>query len=124
MKSIMIKGKAYIPVSERVNYFRNAETFKGWSIETLIIQMDQDCCIIKAVIKDQYGRIRAEGCCMENQKDGYINKTSHVENCETGAWGRALGCLGIGIDASVASYEEVDNAIKKQNNQPVDRVVF
>jgi ssDNA-binding Zn-finger/Zn-ribbon topoisomerase 1 len=43
-----------------------------------------------------------------------INKTSFVENCETSAWGRALGNLGIGIDDSIASAEEVDMAIKKQ----------
>jgi len=45
----------------------------------------------------------------------YINKTSHIENCETSAVGRALGFLGIGIDTSIASADEVINAV---NNQP------
>jgi hypothetical protein len=45
-----------------------------------------------------------------------VNKTSYIENCETSAWGRALGNLGIGIDASIASAEEVITAIAQQNN--------
>jgi hypothetical protein len=42
------------------------------------------------------------------------NKTSFIENCETSAIGRALGLLGIGIDTSIASAEEVTNAIANQ----------
>ena len=40
--------------------------------------------------------------------------TSHIENCETSAIGRALGILGIGIEGSVASAEEVENAVNQQ----------
>ena len=32
---------------------------------------------------------------------------SEIENAETSAWGRAIGSLGIGIDASIASADEV-----------------
>jgi hypothetical protein len=45
-----------------------------------------------------------------------INSTSFIENCETSAVGRCLGMLGIGIDTSIASYEEVANAIEQQNS--------
>lgn len=34
-------------------------------------------------------------------------KGSEVENTETSAWGRAIGSLGIGIDKSIASGDEV-----------------
>ena len=43
-----------------------------------------------------------------------INKTSYVENCETSAFGRALAALGIGIETSIASANEVSMAIAKQ----------
>lgn len=33
---------------------------------------------------------------------------SEIENTETSAWGRAIGSLGIGINAKVASKDEVD----------------
>lgn len=41
------------------------------------------------------------------KEDNFVTLTS---NCETSAWGRALGNLGIGIDTSIASAEEVLNA--------------
>jgi hypothetical protein len=44
-----------------------------------------------------------------------INKTSYIENGESSAWGRCLANLGIGIETSIASAEEVDMAIAKQN---------
>ena len=34
-------------------------------------------------------------------------KGSEIENTETSAWGRAIGALGIGIDKSIASADEV-----------------
>ena len=46
---------------------------------------------------------------------GPVNKDAWAENCETSAWGRCLANFGIGIDESVASANEVDIAIKKQN---------
>jgi hypothetical protein len=36
-----------------------------------------------------------------------FTRGSELENTETSAWGRAIGSLGIGIDASVASDEEI-----------------
>ena len=37
-----------------------------------------------------------------------------MENCETSAVGRALAFLGIGNDESIASADEVANAINNQ----------
>ena len=44
-----------------------------------------------------------------------FTRGSEIENCETSAWGRAIGALGIGIDASIASSDEVAG---KQNDAP------
>jgi gluconate kinase len=52
----------------------------------------------------------------EYRDSSYINKTSFVENGFTSALGRALGYLGIGIDTSIASANEVQNAVKNQDN--------
>ena len=51
------------------------------------------------------------------QGSSNINKTSYVENCETSAIGRALAMLGIGIDTSIASANEVADAIAKQDSK-------
>jgi len=115
LKSINIKGKQYVEVNERLRYFR--ENFKDWSLESEVVEKTNTSITIKATIKDAEGRTRATGLAEEVKGSTFINKTSYVENCETSAWGRALGNLGIGIETSVASYEEVANAIKQQDQK-------
>lgn len=113
MKTVDIKGKAYVEVNERIKYFR--ENYKGWSLESDLLSLDNGVCVIKATIRDENGVIKANGLAYEKENSTFINKTSYIENCETSAWGRALGNLGIGIDTAIASAEEVINAV---NNQP------
>lgn len=112
MKSINIKGKNYVMVNERVLEFRRL--YPNWSLESDIVAMDSDSVTIKAIVRDENGVVRATGLANEEKLASTINKTSFIENCETSAWGRALGCLGIGIQDSIASAEEVKMAIKKQ----------
>ena len=116
LKSINIKGKQYVEVNERLRYFR--ENYKDWSLESSVIEKTENSIIIKATIKDNEGRVRATGLAEEIKGSTFINKTSYVENCETSAWGRALANLGIGIDVSVASFDEVANAITQQKPKP------
>ena len=72
------------------------------------------------VTSDEYGNViyrehvLGTGTAYEKESSSYINKTSYIENCETSAVGRALGMAGFGIDTSVASFEEVSNAIAQQ----------
>ena len=70
--------------------------------------------VIKASVIDENGRVVATGFAQEDRTSSTINRTSFVENCETSAWGRALGNLGIGIDVSIASAEEMEIAVAKQ----------
>ena len=116
MKSIDIKGKAYVPVNERIKHFRTSDEYKGYSLTSEFIKLEIEQVIIKAIITNSEGRIVATGFAEEIISADYknVNSTSMIENCETSAWGRALGCLGIGIDASIASAEEVNTAIHKQ----------
>ena len=116
MKTVNIKGKEYVEVNERLKYFRSEPQYKGYSLESEVISLENGVITIKAIIKDENGFIKATGLAQEKESSSFINKTSFVENCETSAWGRALGNLGIGIDTSVATAEEVNNAILNQNN--------
>ena len=114
MKTIKIKGKDYIMVNERIKEFR--QKYPDWTLDSNIIFQDKDTITIKATILDNKGRLIASGTAHEdrNNKSSMVNSTSHIENCETSAWGRALGNLGIGIDDSIASAEEVVNAKLRQ----------
>lgn len=115
MKTINIKGKQYVTVNERVKAFR--EHYPEFSLETELIEVTSDTALIRAVIRNPEGRILATGTSFERRDNSLsmVNKTSHVENCETSAWGRALGNLGIGIDESIASAQEVAGAIARQD---------
>lgn len=115
---VNIRGKEYKTVALRVQEFRT--DFPGHSLVTEIVKIDDDQCIVKAmVVKDN--SIIATGHAQEFRKASQINGTSYVENCETSAIGRALACLGIG-GTEFASANEVVNAIYQQNN-PVKEVI-
>ena len=107
LSAMDIKGKKYIPVNERVKAFRML--CPDGSIETELIKYDDANIIMRAVIKVN-GEIISTGYAKEVEGSSNINRTSALENAETSAVGRALGFFGIGIDTSIASYEEVTNA--------------
>ncbi len=111
---IQIHGKSYITVNERIKEFRANEKYKNWSIVTELVSFDDNSCVIKATILDSNGSVVAVGHAQEDRDSSLINKTSYVENAETSAVGRALGMLGIGIDTSVASADEMEMALAKQ----------
>lgn len=117
-KTTNIKGKQYVEVNERIKYFRESGNYEGWSLSTEVVNLDAESCVIKATIANSEGYIVATGFAQEDKSSSYINKTSYVENCETSAWGRALANLGIGIDTSIASSNEVSIAISKQEKSP------
>lgn len=112
METIKIQGKDYVTVNERIKYFR--ENFAGYSMTSEITHINENGVIVKASILNKQGEVVATGMAHEKQGSSFINKTSFIENAETSAWGRALANYGIGIDSSVASADEVANAIKNQ----------
>ena len=112
LKTVNIKGKNYVTVNERLKYFR--EHFKGYSLTSEITHLNETGVIIKATNRNAEGVEVATGYAHEKQNSSFINKTSYIENCETSSFGRCLGNLGIGLDESVASADEVANAIKNQ----------
>jgi hypothetical protein len=116
MKTINIKGKNYITVNERLKHFRTELTFEGWQINEQLVHIDEKEGIFKVTICDTKGVEMASAHSQEYRDSSYINKTSFVENGFTSALGRALGYLGIGIDTSIASANEVQNAVKNQDN--------
>ena len=117
-KTTKINNKDYVQVNERIKYFRTAPDYKGFSLEIGIEKMElgteKDYCMMVALVKDHSGKVISMGRAMEHKGTSFINKTNFIENCETSAVGRALGFLGIGVDTSIATYEEVQNAIEKQ----------
>jgi hypothetical protein len=121
VETIDIKGKAYITVNERIKEFH--KLYPNGSIVTNFHSQGNGIVIMKCQVTpdvDKPARFFT-GVAYENEGSTFINKTSYIENCETSAVGRALGMLGIGIDVSVASADEVINAVNNQN-KPVVKI--
>ncbi|MBO7732060.1 MAG: hypothetical protein J6S67_05895 [Methanobrevibacter sp.] len=111
-----IKGKEYAEVNQRVKAFRML--YPEGTIETELVSIGDGMCIMRAKVysNSEHGlrTLLGTGTAYEKENSTFINKTSYIENCETSAVGRALAMCGIGIDTSIASKEEVENAIKQQ----------
>ena len=116
IKTTDIRGKQYAEVNQRIKAFRML--CPNGCITTEILSHENGVVIMRASIHDEEGRLIGTGTAYEKEGSSNINKTSYIENCETSAVGRALAMCGLGIDLSVASFEEVSNAIEQQEAFP------
>lgn len=120
---INMKGKDYAMVPERVTAFR--KLFPEGFIITEIISNDGTTVLMKATAgyyrEDGTQAILGTGLAQEVRGKGLVNSTSHIENCETSAVGRALGFLGLGLNGGgICSAEELANAVVAQRQQTED----
>ena len=118
IKTTAIQGKDYAEVNQRIKAFRMV--YPTGAILTNMKKDENGICVFTATAG--YYTENGErfiplgtGTAYEKENSTFINKTSYIENCETSAVGRALGMCGFGIDTSVASAEEVQNAIANQD---------
>jgi hypothetical protein len=118
MKTVNIKGKEYVEVHERITHLR--QNYKDAQLLTEIISNDNGVCVMKATLMIN-DKVVSTGHAYEKEDSTYINKTSYIENCETSAVGRCLGNFGIGINSSIASADEVVNAINQQQQKPREK---
>ncbi len=123
-----IKGKMYKTVAERILEL-NSNTNGNYSMHTEILNDNvHEYVLMKATLtlpvefgptEEPSQAFPGAGHCFtghayEVQGAGFINKTSHVENAETSAIGRALASAGYVGGTEFASAEEVANAVKQQ----------
>ena len=122
IRTTNIKGKEYAEVNQRVKAFRTL--YPEGFITTEILCREGGLCMIKATVAhyaDGKSVILATGTAYEKEGSSQINRTSYIENCETSAVGRALGMAGFGIDTSIASADEMNNALLQQNTNAVQK---
>ena len=117
IKTVNIKGKEYAEVNQRIKAFRmlHPNGVISTHIHSLEYSIDGVGIVtMKATVADNQGNTLGTGYAQEIESKSGINSTSYIENCETSAVGRALAMCGIGINNSIASKEEVENAIEQQ----------
>lgn len=120
-KAVKIQGKDYVLVSDRVIFFN--ENYPEGCITTELIRFEDKQIIIKAVVYPEgvgEGKRFFTGYAQEIEGQGYINKTSALENAETSAVGRALAMMGIGVIDSIASVDEINKAKNREASEPFE----
>lgn len=115
MKPVTIKGKQYIPVSERLKFL--ADNFQYSIQSSYEYYAERKMWVVKATLRIQKGEesFTYTGLAQEIESANYkeVNFTSALENAETSAVGRACAMAGIGIDGGIASADEVNKAIQR-----------
>ena len=120
---IDLKGKNYAMVPERVTAFR--KLYPEGFIKTNMMLNDGTTVVFQAKAgyykEDGTEVVLATGFAKEEKGKGMVNGTSHIENCETSAVGRALGMIGLGLNGGgICSAEELVNAITAQKQMNDD----
>jgi len=112
-KAVDIKGKKYILISDRVIFFN--ENYPNGCIQTEQLESTDRVEFKAIVIPDAKTPQRFfTGHSQAVWGEGYINKSSALENAETSAVGRALGMMGIGVIDSIASVDEINKAVAQE----------
>lgn len=104
---INLKGKEYLPVAQRLVWFR--EQHPDWGIQTKFEALDVDSgfALCRATITDPSGFVMAQASKMETAK-GFGD---YSEKAETGAIGRALALCGYGTQFA-PELEEGDRIVE------------
>ena len=112
---IDFKGKAYSTVVERLNKM-NKDTKGKYSLTTEVIGDAGDTVLMKATLVITKGTTNYTyvGHAFERANSSFINKTSHVENCETSSLGRALASAGYHGE-EFCSADELATAVSNQS---------
>lgn len=106
--------KDYVEVNQRVIEFW--QKYPNGRIHTEILSWENGVIVIKASGYRDIADVNpfSIGHAYEKEGAGMINATSALENGETSAVGRMLGLGGFSAKKSIASKEEVENAIAQQ----------
>lgn len=108
----------YEPVAARLARWLDTPTDAQKRVLTFLVHYSDERCVFRAEL--YLGDVLiATGWAEETRGDGHVNRTSHLENCESSAVGRALANAGLaGSDHTKRpSREEMQ---KVQRLTPVD----
>lgn len=104
----------YVPVAERLERFY--ERFPDGRVITHIIEhnLESGFVLMRAEVyrSPDDAQPAATGHAFEVRGESYVNKTSYIENCETGSVGRALALLGFEVKRGIASREELEKTAR------------
>jgi hypothetical protein len=118
----------YVSVAERIQILY--DRYPDASIQTRVVENDGASIIIEARVyksrEDVVDGVFTSGLAHERDGEGNVNKTSHVENAETSACGRALANLGFAVKVGEQrpSREEMEKVerVEAQHSLDLERI--
>lgn len=116
----------YDMVKDRIDAY--VEEHPDYRVETEVVftsKPNADVAIVKASIykdrNDQLERVpHGTGIAEETRDAGFVNKTSHVENAETSAIGRALANVAFKMSDKRPSKEEMEKVKRTEEAKSKD----
>jgi len=115
-KAIDIRGKQYVQVKDRINYFN--EAYPNGCIQTTLVS-DNDKVVFRAKVTPDITNPERyfTGTSASNPSKSIEAQVPH-EVAETSAVGRALAFMGIGVIDSVASVDEMNKVSTSHSSTP------
>lgn len=119
----------YVTVAERIEKFY--DRYPEGRIITHIVEHDAERGFIlmraEGYRTPDDAQPAATGHAFELRSEGYVNRTSYIENCESSCVGRMLALLGFEVRRGIASREEMEKvsqmekAIRTSQQEPISR---
>ena len=111
---------SYVTVAERIAAFY--QSYPTGRICTQILEHNEESgfILMRAEVfrSTDDAQPSATGHAFEVRSDGYVNRTSYIENAETSAVGRSLALLGFEVRRGIASREEMEKAARMPAERP------
>lgn len=107
----------YETVAERLERFH--KEYPTARVITDMVEYTDERVVFKAYLYKDYEdeKPTASGYAEETRGEGYVNKTAHLENCETSAIGRALANAGYAPTDKRPSREEMEKVARGENQE-------
>ena len=111
----------YVTVAERIEKFY--EQYPDGRIVTHIVEHDMERGFIlmraEGFRNSDDALPSATGHAFEFRSEGYVNRTSYIENCESSSVGRMLAMMGFEVKRGISSREEMEKVARMTKQETV-----
>jgi hypothetical protein len=111
----------YVTVAERIEKFY--ERYRDGRIVTHIVEHDIERGFIlmraEGYRNSDDAMPSATGHAFELRSEGYVNRTSYIENCESSSVGRMLAIMGFEVRRGISSREEMEKVARMTKQETV-----
>lgn len=122
---INLKGKDYLQVAHRLQWFNETEV--NFDINTELLKLENDYAVVKATVMVFNGEGKVTKRATATKREDLKHFSDFMEKAETSAIGRALAMLGYGTQFAISDLDEGDRLADsplvnpKEKKEPVEK---